>query len=159
MDKSFIMMVGLPGSGKSTKATEEYASKNFTIISADDDISAFAIANDISYQDAYDRHIDAATARCHAAARDAFAKGENVLWDQTNMSLDERSRKMAAVPADYFKMAITFELPVAELTDRFVGRFRETGKSVSPSTLNDLQKSYERPGRYEGFDHVEIITQ
>jgi predicted kinase len=159
MDKSFVMLVGLPGAGKTTLAIEKYGNDPDTIIvSSDAHLEAIAKERGVSYAQAFSENQGEANAKCIAEAKSAFAAGKRVVWDQNNLSIDDRARKLSLVPADYFKAAFAFELTTEELADRFLGRFRETGKAVKPEVMDELAKSYERPGRFEGFDYTEIIT-
>lgn len=157
MENSFVMLVGLPASGKSTYAAEHFDPSNKIFISSDAYLEDFALQKGITYAEAYDTHISEANARCMIDAREAFAQGKDVVWDQTNLSYEDRERKLAIVPETYFKTAVAFELSTSELADRFIGRFHETKKSIAPATMDALQKSYQRPGRFEGFDYIEIV--
>ena len=160
MDKTFTMMVGLPGAGKSTIAAERFQDNDKTVIvSSDGYIERYAAEKGISYSQAYDEYLTEANARCMQDARGAFATGKNVVWDQTNLTLEERAHKLAIVPEDYFKAAIVIQLSTDELTDRFVGRYHETGKFVDPKHMDAMAEDYKRPGRYEGFDFVDILTE
>jgi predicted kinase len=160
MDKSFVMLVGLPGAGKSTMAVEKYAADpDAVVITSDTILEGIAADKNITYAQAFAEHMGEANAACFAQAREAFAAGKKVVWDQTNLSIDDRARKLALVPDDYFKTAFAFELSKDELADRFIARFHETGKAVAPESMDKMAKSYERPGRFEGFDYVEVITE
>lgn len=159
MDKSFVMLVGLPGSGKSTLVAEKYAADpEAVVITSDSFLDQVATDKGISYAQAYADYLGEANAACFTLAREAFAQGKKVIWDQTNLSIDDRARKLALVPDDYFKAAFAFELSKQELADRFIGRFKENGKAVAPDAMDHLAKTYERPGRFEGFDFIEVLS-
>jgi predicted kinase len=158
MDNSFVMLIGLPGCGKSTRALDILKrNPRYIIISSDTFIEDAAAKDSTDYQTAFLKYRHEAERHCYSEARKAFANGISVIWDQTNLDVDTRAERLRLVPAGYFKAAITFELDKEELVDRFVARFKETGKMIPIEVMNSLEASYQRPGRYEGFDHIEIV--
>ena len=154
-----IVMVGLPGSGKSTwrdKMLAQTASE-FITISSDDEIEAMATADGTTYSDGFKKYLGKATAITKQKFRDAVNNGKNILWDQTNLSVKKRRGILNQVPENYTKTAVVFEVTQAELDDRLEKRQKETGKHIPPQVIKDMAKRYAPPTKQEGFDKVLFI--
>ena len=154
-----IMLIGLPGAGKSTWAEPYLARPNTKLISSDAFIEATAKALGKTYGDIFKSTIGAATKFMENSLNDAIQNGMNIIWDQTNLSAKSRHAKLERLlKAGYNVTAVSFELDTAELERRRLKREIETGKSIPPSVLESMGKTYVRPTRVEGFAKVIIVT-
>jgi predicted kinase len=155
----FIMLVGVPGSGKSTWTRQflETATKTFAVISTDDVLEGIAASRGISYSEAFKKYFKAAKREALQRFEHAKAAGYSIVWDQTNMASSKRKSVLASVPKDYIKTAMVFIVPEAELNCRLAAREAETGKHIPPFVMRDMFKNYEEPTKAEGFDQVLFV--
>lgn len=158
MRKHVTLLVGLPGSGKSTFAAELMAvDSDAVLISSDARIEARARRENLTYQEAYVKHAAAVLEEIFDEARLALAIGRSVIWDQTNLTPAARAERLALVPDNYARRAIAFELAELELKARLARRAAATGKIIPDAVLAKQMAAYVRPSRAEGFDSVVII--
>ena len=157
----FIMMIGAPCSGKSTWINDFIASSSdeWTIASTDAILEEWAAEEGISYSDAF-KHISfkKVQSKFNAQVRQSFNQKKNIIWDQTNMTVNSRRKKLSQVPKDYECRAVVFEIDRDELTRRGDKRKIETGKEVPVKVIDQMIESYVRPIKSEGFKKVTIIN-
>ena len=151
------MLIGAPGSGKSTWINKFRAGegKNYISISTDDFIEAMAKAQGKTYGEVFKDCIGAATTTMEHQLEVAVRNEANLVWDQTNMSVKGRRGKLAKLKG-YKVIAVTFELGREELDRRNAKRKAETGKFIAPHIVDSMLSNYEAPTEAEGF--AEIIT-
>lgn len=154
-----IVLIGLPGSGKSTWRDNMVANSpdSYVVISSDDELERMADHEGISYSEAWKKYIGKSTAISKQKFREAVNKGENIIWDQTNLSPKKRRGILNQVPKAYKKTAISFEVTSEELNQRLAKREQETGKYISPKVIKDMARSYQPPTKEEGFDNVMFV--
>ena len=161
MQKTFIMLCGIPGSGKSTWIknyirmiqynTNTENMPSYMILSTDDIIQDIADRHGLTYNDVFgDVTYAFAERMMHKLADIAFKKTDIVIWDQTNLNKKTRQRKMLRAPKDWFKMAIWFPVP-DNLDDRLASR---PGKSIPAHVIKGMKKSFTVPDFDEGFDCI-----
>ena len=153
MAKQFIMLVGPPGSGKSTWV-EKQNPINTIILSTDSTIDMVARERGLTYNDVFQDNMKFAEEVLKARLNIAIRSGSNIIWDQTNLTVKSRAKKLAQIPADYEKLAVAFELPREELYRRCAQR---PEKTIPNHVLDMMIGSYQRPTIEEGFDRVQII--
>jgi predicted kinase len=152
------MLVGVPGSGKSTWA-EQYLARDFKLVSSDAYIEEKAAAKGATYGDVFKQYIDAATKWMNDSIKIYTEACQNIIWDQTNLTMKGRRPKLdKLIAAGYDVVAVTFEIPDEELTARRRARAAATGKTIPPSIMESMGKTYVRPTRLEGFSKVIIVT-
>ena len=153
------LLVGVPGSGKSTWAEPYLTRDGFGLVSSDAYIETMAAAAGKTYGDVFKQCIDAATKWMNDQFKIYADACQSIIWDQTNLTRKSRRKKIdALIAAGYDVVAVTFEIPDSELTARRVARAEKTGKTVPPSILESMGKTYERPVRHEGFTKVIVVT-
>ena len=154
-----IVLIGLPGSGKSTWRDNMLANspETYVVVSSDDELERMADHEGISYNEAFKKYIGKSTAISKQKFREAVNKGENIIWDQTNLSLKKRRGILNQVPAGYRKTAVAFGVTSAELNQRLKNREAETGKHIPPKVIKDMARSYRPPTKEEGFDNVIFV--
>ena len=152
-----VIMVGLPGSGKSTYRETLLAMRDYVIVSSDDEIEALSQAVGLNYTEGFQRFIGQATAATKQKFREAVNTGKSIIWDQTNLSPKKRRGILKQVPKNYRKVAVVFEVDDVELQRRLDTRERETGKHIPPEVIKSMAKSYVPPSKQEGFDQVVFV--
>lgn len=153
--KDFVVMVGLPGSGKSTLIAKMKQEKPYTVISSDDIFEEWGKEQGLDYNAAFKTfEFKDVEREMNNRLRDALNKKENVIVDRTNMTVKSRARVLGFVPKGYKKIAVVFELDPAELKRRQDKREKETGKKIPDSVIDNMRQSYQPPTKAEGFDEV-----
>jgi|AntDeeMinimDraft_5_1070356.scaffolds.fasta_scaffold45637_2 predicted kinase len=154
-----IVMIGLPGSGKSTWRDRMLAQTDidYVIVSSDDEIERLSEADGMDYTSGFGKHVGQATHIMKQKFREAVNNGKSIIWDQTNLTPKKRRGILRKVPDDYYKIAVSFEVDDQELEDRLAKRERETGKHIPAKVMGDMAKSYIPPTKQEGFDEVIFV--
>lgn len=145
----FVMLVGLPGSGKSY-FREKYG-KRFTILSSDDLIEDAARAHGKTYSEMFDEHSGTAMVEVGRRFVDAVEWSDWIMWDQTNLSRKKRRSVLGRLPPIYRKVAVYFEIEEGLRQERLASR---PGKIIPPHEDARMLASYVRPDRAEGWDHT-----
>lgn len=159
----FIMLVGLPCSGKSTWLKEFILSDGgvWTVLSTDAIYEEYAAEKGISYSQAYlDLPGKKVQTKFRLSINESFKARKNIIWDQTNVYPNARRKKLASLPKkDYEAIAVVFELGREELNRRNAARLAEEGKFISDKTIDIMAENYVRPSKAEGFTHVHVFTE
>lgn len=157
---TLLMLVGLPGSGKSTfikELAEMYNSLLLptTVVSTDNYIDLIAMERMKTYNDVFQDVIDEATRHAKQSVIDGVKNGHHIVWDQTNLTIKGRKSKLAMIPYTYFKKAVVVCCSSEERWNhRLVDR---PGKVIPSHVLTNMMKGFEMPTTAEGFDVIEHI--
>ena len=149
-----VIMVGLPGSGKSTWIKNFQAKQDtpYRVISSDDIIEREAAKQGKTYNEVFQDVAGSAGKQIHIDAKQAVNRGENVIWDQTNLTVKKRRSLLQKFPG-YRCTAVNFVITDPVLDQRRAGR---PGKIIPKHVLDGMARSYVSPTKDEGFD--EVIT-
>lgn len=167
-DKVFIMLSGIPLTGKSTfikQVLPSYLmslSEERYVISSDNIIEKMTRENNSTYNVLWSDKIKEATEIMWSNANIILEnKFPLVFWDQTNLSKKKRQKILNRYQKelqDYLKVCVFFETPDYEtLTLRNHVRANLTGKYISEGILNRMINNIEPPKVEEGFDIVKEI--
>ena len=150
-----IVLVGPPGSGKSTW-TKKYLSDNSdTVVASSDDIlDQYAAKDGLTYSQAFDTYRDQAETEFKAALQQAIHDKKSIIVDRTNMSKKSRAKILGRIPKDYEKVAIVFDVPREELDKRLIQREYDIGKSIPKHVVDMMASSYQPPTSDEGFSEI-----
>lgn len=155
----FFMLVGAPGSGKSTW-TRNFLSKTddeYAVISSDDIIVEWGKLLDpnMTYTDAF-RKVDMKKVQAELNSRlmAATADLKNIIWDQTNLTAKSRRGRTSRIPKLYRKTCVVFKVQHDELFRRLEKRAQEEGKHIPKKVIDDMIKTFEEPDESEGFDRI-----
>lgn len=150
-----IMQIGLPASGKThTRAAIVAANPDVIVISSDDVIDEIAQRTGLTYQDAYVKHAADVKEQIYALAIDMISQGRDIIWDQTNLTVENRAAILALVPEHYSRVALVCEVDDLTLAQRFKDREARTGKSIPDEILAKMKSAYIAPTLGEGFTHI-----
>jgi predicted kinase len=147
------VLVGLPGSGKSTSIPEDF---DGFVYSTDRFIEDAARHFNSTYNEMFKDNIGNATKVMDGMLAAAIAAGSDVIWDQTNMAAKKRRSILNRFPSHYHKVCICRVPPRdvlewAELDKRILSR---EGKMIPHHIIESMADSYVEPTLDEGFDEV-----
>lgn len=148
------ILVGLPGSGKSTWIRNHKTKDDFVVISSDDEIEKYAKSQSKTYSEVFDEYIKTATKNMNQTFQNAVQNNSNIIWDQTNLSKNKRKGIIQKLPKHYKKIAVVFEVDAEELNSRLYNRAKTEGKHIPAFVIDNMKKSYEKPTKDEGFDEI-----
>lgn len=152
------MLIGLPGSGKSTfRSSYLRAYPDHVVASSDDFIDDKALSEGRSYSDAFHQHVKTADTHCFQVFEQTLKTGGNVIVDRTNMSRKSRRRFLDRAPPGCVKIAYLFEVEASELTRRLAVRAEQTGKHIPESVITSMRESFAMPSPDE-FDIIARIV-
>ena len=149
-----VMLCGIPCSGKSTYVnkllTYEYW-KDAIILSTDNYIEEQAKRLGMTYNEVFQDCIDEATRQLEMSFVGAKEEGKRIIWDQTNLSIKTRKKKLIKVPSIYKRTVVWFRVDLEEALKRNGTR---EGKFIPESILKRMYHQFEVPTLEEGFDFV-----
>lgn len=145
------ILVGVPGSGKSTWIKNQNWSRHCTVVSTDNYIEAVAKRLGKTYSDVFDDHMKDAIEDMLNVVTAARDSGKDIIWDQTSVSVKTRKKKFNMLPG-YKMVAVVFKTPdEAELSRRLSSR---PGKHIPESVVKSMIDNFEMPTKEEGFDEI-----
>lgn len=159
------MLCGLPGTGKSTyiKSLNDhlrsYDRRDATVISSDKILELIGAEYNFRYNELFgDITYSFAERMMHKIADLAFERGDyTIVWDQTNLTVNSRAKKLAKVPEHYWKEAVIFNPPL-DHHDRLRKRSLTEGKVIPWDVLAAMNSRFVKPTKEEGFDSVIEMT-
>lgn len=163
----FTMLVGIPGSGKSTYCKQHIESY---VISLDRLIEGTMLPGE-TYLQAFQRHTQSGglkildrimytTGGIMAYTMPEIDKVKRfpIIWDQTNLTVKTRAKKLNLFNPEYWRRkAVVFELSDEEWQKRYDHRAATEGKTIPQFVLDGMRSSYQAPTLAEGFDEVEVV--
>ena len=144
------MMVGVPGSGKSTWINSQDWATECVLVSTDKLIELEAGRQGKTYNDVFKSYIDEATRIMNEDIQLAVEAGKDIIWDQTNTSRKSRKTKLAQVPG-YYKIAVVFDVPESEEWKRRINS--RPGKMIPDAVLKAMAEGFQIPDEKE-FDEI-----
>lgn len=152
-----VLLCGIPTSGKTTfiktLLSQPYWS-NAVVLSTDNYIEEQAKRLGMTYNEIFQDCIDEATRQLEIALIEAKDKGKDIIWDQTNLSVKTRKKKLSKLPSYYRRGVVYFKVSLEEALER--NKHRE-GKFIPKSVLKRMYHQFETPTISEGFDYVEKV--
>jgi len=150
------MLVGVPGSGKSTwVANQKFV--DAIIASSDAYIDTVASAQGKTYNDVFSREIGRAMDFCKAQVATAIELGKDLVWDQTNTMAKGRKYKLEQFGDEWLKIAVFFPTPeMPELERRLKSR---VGKDIPQNVLQGMIDALQVPTLKEGFDEIIMLDK
>lgn len=150
--KLFIL-VGLPASGKSTYIRDILSVEfpDAIVVSTDNHIEQYATSMNKTYNQVFSDYIKPATSLTLDDVEYAFENKKDVIWDQTNLTVDSRKKKLNMFP-NYEKHCIVFETPVEYEHDRRLQS--RPGKNIPYHVIKSMKNSFQEPTKDEGFDTI-----
>ena len=148
------MMIGLPGSGKSTWIKANLP--GVKVLSTDDFIDQYAAEKGKTYSEVFAKAAPLASAKFAEQIKKAAKNGESVIIDQTNMGKNSRMNKIAPFK-DHYKIAVMVTADATELMLRLKHRAEKTGKHIPEKVIDQMARSFQTITKDEGWDEIHYI--
>lgn len=142
-----IMMVGLPGSGKSTIAKELSYRENAILHSSDD--LREELFGDANNQEKNELIFQELHKRIH---RD-LSGGKSVIYDATNSSYKKRKVFFQTLKIKCYKECYMVATPY----EKCLEQNRNRSRRVPDEVIENIYKGFFIPQYFEGWDNIEII--
>lgn len=150
MPKVYVL-VGVPGSGKSTWVSNQTWAKDCAYVSTDGYVERFARRMGKTYSEVFDLVMPRAVNLMAKAVVRAREAGKDIIWDQTSTSVKSRKNKFRMLP-DYYAIAVVFKTPEkAELDRRLASR---PGKNIPDHVVSSMIDNFTMPTEEEGFKEI-----
>lgn len=143
-----IILVGIPGSGKTTYA-KEYARIHDNTVHLSSDLIRSELYGDESIQGDPAKVFNIMQKR----AVEALKGGKSVLYDATNMTRKDRAGIISACPRHAQVEAHVIWAPIEVCVERDANRDRTVGRTV----IDKMLKRFQAPYFDEGFDYIRVI--
>lgn len=156
-DCEIVMLIGLPGAGKTTWAMRhqrENPNMRFNILGTDLLIELLSRhENESSYHKTFDRFKDIAKSCFERLLKIAAMKVRNYIVDQTNVFLSARRRKLSGFTT-FRKVAVVIQPSDRELTRRSRERTQGSNKIVPEGALREMKANFALPDDVGEAFHV-----
>lgn len=153
------IMVGLPGTGKSTMVNKlTTMMPDAFVYSTDNLIEEWSAVMGWSYNMGFQKYISKAEKQMKEWLQTAVQHNQDIIWDQTNVTGSKRQSIISKLPAHYKKVCIAIRPPHDEVEmydwlDRLKAR---KNKVIPDDVINRMMETYTIPSKKEGFNEVEI---
>ena len=148
------MLVGVPGSGKSTWAKQQKQqdwARNCAIVSTDNFIESYSLHQGKTYDESFEEYMHIAVRLMTNHVLTAQANHKDIIWDQTSTTRESRAKKFRMLP-EYYAIAVVFATPEPEeLARRLASR---PGKTIPPEVITRMIEDWEEPDLSEGFKEI-----
>ncbi len=147
-----FVLVGLPGSGKSTWARNHPA--KLAIASTDAFIEGYAQKKKITYGEAFPIHYKTAMKKMKAQVEALKKKKTPFIWDQTNLTKIERDAIYKILHATHDVIFVCFMVPLDVCLKQFRRRERDGGNAVDEKKILELARVAVFPKKGEPCDRI-----
>lgn len=158
MRPHLYMLIGLPGTGKSTwvNGIRPVLPVKSVVLSTDDILETIGRSFGMTYNELFDDITYSFSEKMMMkVARHAIEHKWDVVWDQTNLNVKTRAKKLALFPEEYEKTAVYFPVPAdheARLNNR-------VGKTIPRHVMQSMKDKMETPSTNEGFNSIVIAGE
>lgn len=150
------ILVGVPGSGKSTWIANQMFDWNKTVVASTDNyVEKKAKEQNKTYSDVFHDVMPAAVRNMADTVVDAVENGHDIVWDQTSTTVAARRKKLKMLPDNYKKIAVIFPTPEEKELLRRLGS--RPGKEIPPEVMEKMKKDFTMPTKDEGFDEIRMV--
>lgn len=158
----FHMLIGPPGSGKSTwrEAYLSSVERDVRVVSNDDIVEQYAYDHGLTYTEAFNEmNLDDVTKQVKKRFRSAIDDNLDIIVDRTNLTEKGRRSFLSSLPKHYHRVAVVFSLPREQLDERLDYRATTTGKFIPKSVVNSMIETYQPPEIGEFHEIINYIQE
>lgn len=152
MAEFFMMMCGVPGSGKSTYARNMISPT--LVVSTDYYIEQYAVLMGKTYSEVFKEFIGTATKRMNESVEKLIRDQQAFTWDQTNLTVKSRAKKLARIPNTWHKTIVWMDTSWDKIKERTEIRNKKGDKVISMEIIEGMMKTFQQPTLDEGWDTI-----
>jgi predicted kinase len=149
------ILVGVPGSGKSTWAQNQEWAKDCAYASTDWYVEYYAASTGRTYSSVFEECMPKAVEAMLDQVKAARDQRKDIIWDQTSTSIRTRKKKLVLLP-EYYPIAVVFKTPEKEELERRLAS--RPGKEIPKHVLEQFMNFWEEPTEEEGFKEIWYAT-
>jgi predicted kinase len=150
MPKLYVL-IGVPGSGKSTWIKNQDWADDCVTVSTDNFVEEYAASVGKTYSEVFKEYMPTAVDLMAQQVVRCRENGNDIIWDQTSTTVNSRKRKFNMLP-DYYAIAVVFKTPeIAELRTRLASR---PGKNIPWNVVSGMIEHFDMPSEEEGFKEI-----
>lgn len=146
------VLVGLPGSGKSTWAASH--PEHLPIASTDAFVEAYAAKNQLTYAEAFKQHFSQAKLLFKQRLNELIAANSTFIWDQPNISARKRRAVYNKLHPTHRVVFVCFCVPIDICIARVEERKRKAGEFINSNLIKLWSSMVTFPERGEPADGV-----
>jgi predicted kinase len=147
------ILVGIPGSGKSTWISKAPVDWNNTVVASTDNyVDQEAKRQNKTHSEVFKDVMPDAVSHMAKTVVDAVKNKQDIIWEQTSTTRHTRAKKLRMLPSDYEIIAVVFPTPDKKELARRLGS--RPGKTIPDEVVNDMITRWEEPTEDEGFDKI-----
>jgi predicted kinase len=150
MPKAYIL-VGVPGSGKSTWTVNQEWAKDCAYISTDTIVEEYAAERGKTYSEVFEDFMPTAVDLMSDRVILARVQKKDIIWDQTSTTVNSRKKKFRMLP-DYYHIAVVFKTPSKEELERRLAS--RPGKIIPWQVVYEMSDNFQLPSEKEGFKEI-----
>lgn len=149
-----IVLIGFPGSGKSTwRETFLKTHQDYEVICPDDLVQAYAGERGLTYNDVWDTCRTFVYSTAKHLKQTAIRNKKNIIVDMTNLSVASRNRAKSGLTSDYTTEGVWFNVPMDVCKQRANSR---VGKTIDEEIYNSMLQNFVEPTKSE-FGKLTVI--
>lgn len=145
------MLIGVPGSGKTTWIANQEWAKDCVHISTDKIVEKYAEMQGKTYTEVFKDFMPMAVDLMTQEVLLAKSQNKDIIWDQTSTTKISRLKKFKMLP-NYEHIAVVFPTPDREELDRRLAS--RPGKIIPSSVVDEMIANWEEPTTEEGFKEI-----
>jgi predicted kinase len=152
MNKCYVL-VGVPGSGKSTWIKNQDWAKDIPVVSTDNYVEAHAKEVGKTYSEVFDEYMPIAVRLMANQALICQANNKDIIWDQTSTTRASRRRKFNTLSTKQYEfIAVVFKTPPDDvLKERLASR---PGKNIPDHVMKQMIDGFDPVEESEGFKEI-----
>ena len=150
MPKAYIL-VGVPGSGKSTWVSSQEWAKECAYISTDKIVEEYAKERGKTYSEIFEDFMPTAVDLMTDEVLLARVQNKDIIWDQTSTTIASRKKKFKMLP-NYYHIAVVFKTPEQDELNRRLNN--RPGKIIPKEVVENMITNFEMPSESEGYKEI-----
>ncbi len=151
-----FVMVGLPGSGKTTWIQDNLG--QYDIACSDDFVKERAQKEGITYAEALKKHHKTTSAMMKERVAALIAARKPFIWDQVNLFRKERQAIYKLLSPTHKVVFVCFLVPFDICMKRNLERGNKTGQLISENRMKLLARKATFPNKEEPCDRIIHVT-
>lgn len=145
------VMIGVPGSGKSTWIQNQQWTENCVVVSTDSYLERFSKKTGKTYNQSFDLFMERAIKLMVKQVLRAKINKKDIIWDQTSTTISSRIKKFNMLP-EYYKIAVVMKKLDREVLDQRLNN--RVNKIIPKNVIDSMCDFFEEPSLAEGFNEI-----